>query len=82
MLAYSYLHQSPLDHLFKLVEKGDAVNPFVIKRYAEDNHKMFKAALASHPDKWIGEDNDPNNAEYQARRKIGKHIFDKVVNNK
>lgn len=79
MLAYSYLHQSPLDHLYRLVDKGDKVTPIIINRYAEDDHKMFQAALKTQPDKWIGINNDPNNAGYQAMRKIGKHIINNVI---
>jgi hypothetical protein len=79
MLAYSYLFQSSLDHLYKLVEKGDKVTPVIVNRYAEEDHKMFQAALKTQPDKWIGENNDPNKAEYQAMRKIGKRIINDVI---
>lgn len=58
---------------------SEKVNPLVNKLRADNSFNMFKNALNRSPKEYLGWNNDPDNPEYQKRRKIGLKILDKVT---
>jgi hypothetical protein len=49
------------------------------KRLAEEDHKRWHRALNKAPDEWLGHENDPNNPDYQKRRRISLGLMRKVI---
>jgi hypothetical protein len=58
---------------------SEKVNPLVNKLRADNSFNMLKNALNKSPKEYLGWNNDPDNPEYQKRRKIGLKIIDKIT---
>jgi hypothetical protein len=69
--------------IMRLAEAEEKGQKAILTRSAkfqnEERFRRLKVALSKSPKEWVGWNNDPDNPEYQERRRIALRVFERAV---
>jgi hypothetical protein len=78
LLALSYLHTFDTQDMLEVFEKISGQNPMLAIR-AEESFNRSKRAMSVPPRKYLSDDWNPDNPEYQKQRRLMSKLLDKIL---
>ena len=79
LLVYNFLFNLDHRNLRNELLKEERPAKFIRELKAQNSYDMAKSALNKSPKEYLGWNSDPENPEYQKRRKMSEKIFDNFL---
>lgn len=79
LLVYNFMMFMDHKNLREELLSEKRSSEFIRKFKAQNSHDMFRNALSKSPKDYLGWNEDPENPEYQKRRKLSEKIYDNFL---